>query len=155
MATKPRKKVEPWQQEDADRLRHLWDTRSDTKLSQADAAAKWGIGTQPVLWQYLKGWIPLNMEVAPKFARGLNCTIADFSPRIAGRIVSAAHLAGREITTREGEIFEYVMRLTSDQQDEILAHLRSVVEINLGAQKMLREKLSSGTTRPRRKATRT
>lgn len=52
-------------------------------MTQEEFGQKFGIGTQGMVWQYLNGWSPLNFEAAAKFAKGLNCTIADISPPMA------------------------------------------------------------------------
>jgi transcriptional regulator with XRE-family HTH domain len=51
-------------------------------MSQEEFADKFEIGTQGMVWQYLNGYSPLNLEAAIKFARALRCTIGDFSPSL-------------------------------------------------------------------------
>lgn len=63
------------------RLRKLFEQRAG--MSQLDFAEKFGLGTQGMVWQYLSGYRPLNIEAAAKFAKGLNCRIDDFSPEMA------------------------------------------------------------------------
>ena len=63
-------------------LKKLYDERVKT-MTQAEFGAEYGIGTQPMVWQYLNGWRPLNVEAAAKFARGLRCTINEISPEMA------------------------------------------------------------------------
>lgn len=70
MSTQGRKPLEPWQLQDAERLRELFQKHS--KLSQQAFGLAFDIGTQGAVWQYLNGHRPLNIAVARKFARGLN-----------------------------------------------------------------------------------
>ena len=87
---KERKELDPWQREDARRLKALWEKR-DPKITQVAAAAAWQLGeTQGITWQYLNGKIPLNLSAAVKFARGLNCQVADFSPILAQQLAGSA-----------------------------------------------------------------
>jgi len=55
-------------------------------LTQAEFGAKYGIGSQSMVSQYLHGVRPLNLKVAKKFAEGLSVQIADFSPRLAAQV---------------------------------------------------------------------
>ena len=63
-------------------LKRLYDERVK-ELTQGEFGKKFGIGTQGMVWQYLSGRRPLNVEAAAKFARGLSCTIFDISPEMA------------------------------------------------------------------------
>lgn len=64
-------------------LKRLYDERIPADLTQGEFGKKYGIGTQGMVWQYLSGRRPLNLEAAAKFARGLGCTIFDISPEMA------------------------------------------------------------------------
>lgn len=78
-----RKPLEDWQQSDAARLRDLWSTRpfqSGRRISQANFADQFDLGSQSVVHQYLSGLIPLNLEATVKFAQGLGCTVRQISP---------------------------------------------------------------------------
>ncbi|MET3134983.1 hypothetical protein AAKU55_005286 [Oxalobacteraceae bacterium GrIS 1.11] len=87
--SKEPKQIEQWQADDAERLRQLFDNRMP-KVSQAEFGDLHGIGTQGMVWQYLAGRRPLNIEAAVAFARGLGVGIIAFSPTIAAQIRSAA-----------------------------------------------------------------
>lgn len=88
-ATKKTKKpLEPWQIEDAERLRALFKSRST--LSQLKFGSEFEIGNQSMVYQYLSAIRPLNIDVAKKFATGLDCKIDEFSPTLAGKIASAS-----------------------------------------------------------------
>jgi transcriptional regulator with XRE-family HTH domain len=80
----------PWQVEDSGRLKRLYDERAPFGMSQADFAVSFGLGTtQGALWQYLNGVIPLNLSAVLKFARGLECTVAEISPTLAQELAMA------------------------------------------------------------------
>lgn len=64
-------------------LKRLYDERVPKDMSQEEFGKVYGIGTQGMVWQYLSGKRPLNVEAAAKFARGLRCTIFDISPAMA------------------------------------------------------------------------
>lgn len=63
-------------------LKKLYEDRIRDTLSQGEFGKEYGIGTQGMVWQYLNGYTPLNIEVACKFAEGLRCTIKDISPEM-------------------------------------------------------------------------
>ena len=88
-------KIEPMHIEEAQRLRRLFDDRPMPRLSQAKFGEAFEIGSQGVVWQYLHARIPLNVEQAVRFARGLNCSVSDFSPRLAQEL---AALHDREVS---------------------------------------------------------
>lgn len=79
-------KIEPIHIEEAARLLRLFNARPAPKLSQAKFGEKYEIGSQGVVWQYLNARIPLNVEQAVRFAKGLNCSVSDFSPRLAAEL---------------------------------------------------------------------
>jgi len=62
-------------------------------LTQAEFGAKYGIGSQGMVSQYLHGVRPLNLEAAKKFAEGLRVRIADFSPRLTAPVEEESHTA--------------------------------------------------------------
>jgi hypothetical protein len=92
-----KKPLEQWQIEDAQRLAALFKKHASS--SQADFGAEHGIGSQGMIWQYLSGHRPLNVDAATKFANGLAIKIDDFSPTLAQQIAiswAATRLAERE-----------------------------------------------------------
>lgn len=82
-----RKPLEPWQIDDAARLKAIYEAAGGE--SQEKFGARTNIGGQALVWQYLNGYIPLNLKVAVRFASGLNCRVADFSPRLAEELPPA------------------------------------------------------------------
>jgi hypothetical protein len=86
--TKPRRSViTPEHKEEARRLMAIWESRqpllAESGLnSQERFGIEYGIGTQGAVWQFLHGHTPLSLAAAAAFARGLSCSVADFSPRL-------------------------------------------------------------------------
>ncbi len=89
--SKKRKELESWQKADAARLKEIYGKK--TKLTQETFGHLYELGSQGLVWQYLNGHIPLSHESAYKFARGLDCSIADFSPRLAAEVARYAEIA--------------------------------------------------------------
>jgi len=95
---KKEKVLEEWQIADARNLRQLFDARLETVaegklISQMEFGAKYGIGSQGMVWQYLNAHRPLNIKAAAAFARGLGVSVAEFSPTLAQQIEDAADVA--------------------------------------------------------------
>ena len=67
------------------KLKKLFDKKKGG-LTQAKFGEMFAIGSQGVVCHYLNGRLLLNVEVAKKFAKGLNITVRDFSPRLADEI---------------------------------------------------------------------
>lgn len=77
------------------------------KLTQAAFGETYGIGNQGAVWQCLNGkGMPISLKAAQGFARGLNCQVADFSPRLAAEIEQIS----RSRTPDEDEYFVMVER---------------------------------------------
>jgi hypothetical protein len=76
--------------EEAQALRALWE--STKHPSQAVFGEVYGIGNQSAVGQFLRGAVPLSLKAAQGFAKGLNCSIADFSPRLATQYEGIAAL---------------------------------------------------------------
>jgi len=89
------KKPTQIQIEDSVRLRKLFKERSD--MSQLEFGQAYEIGNQGMVWQYLNADKPkgsaLNVLAAIKFAKGLRCRVADFSPSIQAEIDKIAAFA--------------------------------------------------------------
>lgn len=84
MASNRKKPLTREQLAEAAALKRLYDERVGDSMSQALFAETYDLGgTQGIVWQYLNGKIRLNLEAAIKFADGLKCDVADFSPRLA------------------------------------------------------------------------
>ncbi|MGX9698144.1 S24 family peptidase [Janthinobacterium lividum] len=90
------KALENWQIEDAQRLKSLFDAR-EPKISQAEFGAKFEIGSQGMVWQYVAARRPLNIKAATAFARGLGVNVEEISPTIAEEIAAAASHTGASV----------------------------------------------------------
>lgn len=78
----PKRKQDPRWPDAHVRLKRLYEERVRGDMSQEEFGREYGIGTQGLVWQYVNGYTPLNIEVACKFAEGLRCTIRDISPEM-------------------------------------------------------------------------
>lgn len=137
MARSGRKPLEDWQKSDATRLKALWDKR-DPKVSQAAFAVAQGIGeTQGIVWQYLNGAIPLNLDVAVKFADGLKCDVRDFSPTLAERRAKLTEPPDGRLPfdydipqDQADELLAYFEQLSGAQRKALLTSMREAVDAN-------------------------
>lgn len=94
MSSKPvvRTPLTKEQIDEAALLKSLY-TATNHGLSQAEFGATFEIGSQGAVWQYLNGRTALNLKAAKGFAKGLNCNVSDFSPRLAAEIEGLARHA--------------------------------------------------------------
>lgn len=137
MAKKPRKTLEKWQVDDAARLKALFEKR-EPKVSQVAFASDHGIGTtQGIVWQYLNAKIPLNLDVAVKFATGLKCDVAEFSPRLARKraLLSAHHSTSGALPYDIDEeeihaLLSYVEQLSDAQRKVLMKALADAAQAN-------------------------
>lgn len=69
------------------KLRKLYEERVvPIGMTQEQFGELHGIGNQSMVWQYLSGRVPLSLEAAGRFAKGLKCHIVDFSPLLAEQL---------------------------------------------------------------------
>ena len=69
---------------EAERLSAIWHSKSRSdRGTQAEFGERFDIGNQSAVGQFLRGETPLSIKAARGFDRGLQCEIADFSPRLA------------------------------------------------------------------------
>lgn len=118
-----RKVIEAWQIEDAARLKSIFDARFP-KISQLKFGEEFDIGTQGMVWQYLTGTTPLNIDAAVNFARGLRVPIDAFSETLARKIAEAYQLTveGKKSSNPLVEVFH---QLTKNQQDAVMTIISS------------------------------
>jgi len=85
----------PEQVQDSIRLRELFKQRAT--MTQLEFGHAYRIGNQGMVWQYLHADKPkgaaLNVAAAVKFAQGLGCCVADFSPSLQEEIDRIAQFA--------------------------------------------------------------
>lgn len=81
--------------EEAGRLKAIWDARkaAGKVSSQATFGETYEIGNQSAVGQFLRGEVALSLKAARGFAKGLNCEIEDFSPRLAKEAAVNAEFA--------------------------------------------------------------
>jgi transcriptional regulator with XRE-family HTH domain len=69
---------------DSARLKLLFEAaKVRDGFTQASFGKEHGIGSQGMVWQYLSGETPLNVNVAKKFATALKIPVREFSPSLA------------------------------------------------------------------------
>lgn len=81
--------------EEAKALKVLWDASVDARreagvLTQEAFGTEYNIGNQSAVGFFLNGKTALSPKAARGFAKGLNCRVADFSPRLARQITALA-----------------------------------------------------------------
>ena len=81
------KTLENWQLEDAKRLKEAFQTQS---LGQLQFGQKFGIGSQGMVWQYLSGKRPLNIQSLLKFCEGISVDPESISPTLTKQIKSSS-----------------------------------------------------------------
>lgn len=92
-------KIEPIHIEEAAKLKALFDSRAG--MSQERFGHDFEIGSQGMVWQYLNARSALNQDAALKFAKGLGCSVADFSPRLAAKLKEVVSLSSNVLQSRE------------------------------------------------------
>lgn len=114
--------------EEASRLFQIW--HREKRLSQGEFGAKFQIGKQAAVGQFLNGDTALSFKAARGFAEGLGCTIADFSPRLAQEAELNAQFASTPPNTAPStdieELSNIVTRLTTTGQMQ-LAEVQAMV----------------------------
>lgn len=116
--------LKDWQRDDAKRLEALWLANGKPAYSSQDVfGRKFEIGSAQMVWQYVKGVRPLNLGVVVKFAKGLNCKVADISPTLHEELEQLSASVVRERVEREEytEITALFRRMTSGQRQQWIA----------------------------------
>lgn len=82
-----KRELTPEEKAECERLKALWTSwKARNRQTQEYAADQLGFRTQGAVSQYLNGKIALNLPVAIKWAKLLDCQVADFSPRLAAQL---------------------------------------------------------------------
>ena len=108
--------------EEARRLRALWTQAQQAAkaagrtLTQEQAGAEFGIGTQAAVGFFLNGKTALSPKAAAAFARALECAVSDFSPRLA-RILET----GSKQPADEAWLVAAYRRLSAPERERLLA----------------------------------
>lgn len=147
------KKLEEWQLHDAKALLRLFEARTETTaegkvISQMDFGAKYAIGSQGMVWQYIHGHRPLNIKAAVAFARGLGVTVADFSETLGRQIEDASQVDGSASTLRvvENGSAKKLQWVTEDEAD-LLGSFRACGEMEKAQARVYLESLPKAIQR--------
>lgn len=88
-----RGKITPENLDEARKLKALWEGSYEHRKraglhSQGSFGAQYEIGNQAAVGFFLNGKTALSAKAAAGFARGLGCSVADFSPRLADELAA-------------------------------------------------------------------
>lgn len=109
--------LSPTQLDDANRLKSIFESKKrELNLSQLKLGTEYDLGSQGMVWQYLNGKAPLNLEAATKFARALRVPISEFSPSIALSIERANKANLKQ--TRSASQTNYTVGIADDFSDD-------------------------------------
>lgn len=129
-ANKKNKPLKPWQKEDAKHLKKIFEQKVDG-LNQEDFGARYGLGSQGNVWQYLNGRISLNQWAAIKFAYGLRCAVSEFSPTLAAEIAEIApELAKPFMDDKEAALLLDYRSANDVGQQSIIATVHSLSKLH-------------------------
>ena len=93
-------------------LKAIW-SRTPGKPNQAIFGETYEVGSQSAVTQFLNGVTPLSLKAALGFAKGLNCDIADFSPRLAAEAASIADAAPKEDESEYVQIRHFAVKFSN------------------------------------------
>ena len=115
--TRERRALTAEERAEAAALHRLFSQRWEgTQVGFGDT---YGIGTQGAVSQYLRGYVPLNLEAALKFAVGLEVDVADFSPRLA-KLLPKPERALQVENLRQRRLFHLVNLLAPEQVEKVI-----------------------------------
>lgn len=83
MSKKPKPIITEVHLREARALRDIWNNFGPNRLTQAEFGDEFNIGSQAAVGHFLRGTSAISLKAAKGFAKGLNCKISDFSPRLA------------------------------------------------------------------------
>lgn len=106
--------------EEAKLLKSIWDN-TPNRGNQAEFGEQFEIGNQSAVGQFLRGETALSPKAARGFAKGLNCSIVDFSPRLAKEAELNAKFTQSEKLTVSGLLAELAPLITDAPEDVKLA----------------------------------
>jgi len=121
-ASSKKAKVTPETRAEAQALSQLWASRPHP--SQAQFGEMFDIGNQSAVGQFLRGEVPLSPKAANGFAKGLGCSVADFSPRIANLFAPSAISLEEALQC----LASHLKLLDSSSRVPVLALMKSMVE---------------------------
>lgn len=120
MSSKQRTPLTPEQRDESSRLKAIYESRKAVardaggRLTQDDVAEACGWSNQSAVSQYMNGKIALNLDALLKFARALDFSPEEVSPRLAKQISDYDYPAPQTITNvRSGpEFFRHVPEIS-------------------------------------------
>lgn len=130
MIVMKKQSIDPDAKQEAMLLKSIFESKKKALcLTQEKLSLALGGVGQSMAGNYLNGIRRLNIKTAIIFARELECSISDFSPRIA------AELSGvPEATAKQGQEYAAIFdRLSPDGKRAAVAQLRELARV-LGVQ---------------------
>lgn len=127
-------KVTEEHKKEAALLTELWEVRLHE--TQAVFGEKYDIGGQSAVGQFLRGEVPLSLKAARGFARGLNCQIGDFSPRLAKEAALFGLVSGDDSTDLtkvrrdEMQLILLFRQMHPDQKHDLLIEANNAINKN-------------------------
>lgn len=115
MKKRERTALQDWQKQDAKRLKVIFNKLR--VMSQDAFAARFGLGTQSNVSQYLNGHIALNLEAAIRFSKGLGVPISEFSPTLAGE------LGNEKVASVQADIVSALRLMRTDLAQDAMDYL--------------------------------
>lgn len=119
-STSKQGKVTDEHRAEAARLREIWATQKHRLQTlghgtQELFGEKFGIGNQSAVGFFLNGKTALSLKAALGFANGLNCQVADFSPRLATLLPKAGEkLSPNGLSDEEARLIQLLRGLNSE-----------------------------------------
>lgn len=122
--------------EESRKLREIWDRTADDRAArgvdtQERFALAYEIGSQAMVGHCLTGYAVIPLRAALAFARGLGCFVSDFSPRLARQLYPGDPPPTDTPAGRAEEVERLMARMTEEQQREIVAAARYMVNGDL------------------------
>lgn len=125
-----RAKVTPETRADAARLKHMWEARLAPRLSQAEFGELFDIGNQSAVGQFLRGEVPLSLKAAKGFAKGLGCSVGEFSPSLAKEAAQIAELVPLDSLPPEVvDLARDIYRLPQRERRRVIAMCRQIIAL--------------------------
>lgn len=121
------------------RLKEIWE-REKPRLkalgfgTQESFGQEFGIGNQAAVGFFLNGESAISLKAAAAFARGLGCSVSDFSPRLAALMATADQVVGWPFPDIDPKRFS---NLSDRQKIELQGVVRERIESfekSIGAQ---------------------
>ena len=118
-------------------------------FSQAAFGQLYEIGNQGTVWQCLnaKG-MPISLKAARGFAKGLNCSIEDFSPRLAATAKEVGQYAGPSTNKERGQPSTHVPSTEKSIEDALELLSKALLSLPESQRDSIAEKFKSLAAAP-------